>query len=81
MKICGRFLIACVLLTGFYCTISAQTESPKSSHGGREINWVFPGHFEDAKTLSKEKNQIIIIKGLGFGLDQVGATCATKGDW
>ena len=45
------------------------------------IRWHFPHQFEEARERSKTENRILIIKGVSFGIDTLGATCATKGKW
>jgi hypothetical protein len=45
------------------------------------IRWHFPHQFEEALARSKAENRILIIKGVSFGIDEEGATCATKGKW
>ena len=45
------------------------------------IRWHFPHQFEDALARSKAENRILIVKGVSFGIDTEGATCATKGRW
>ena len=46
-----------------------------------DINWVLPGHFADALKQANEQQRLIMVKGIAFGIDDVGATCATKGCW
>jgi hypothetical protein len=45
------------------------------------IRWLFPHEFEAARARSRDENRILLIKGVSFGIDTVGATCATKGRW
>jgi hypothetical protein len=45
------------------------------------IRWHFPHQFEEARARAKAENRILLIKGVSFGIDEEGATCATKGRW
>jgi len=45
------------------------------------IRWHFPHQFEEARARSKAENRILLVKGVSFGIDEEGATCATKGKW
>lgn len=45
------------------------------------IDWVLPGHFDDALKRAKDTRRILIVKGVSFGIDELGAKCATKGHW
>ena len=45
------------------------------------IRWHFPHQFEEALARSKAESRILVIKGVSFGIDTEGATCATKGKW
>ena len=45
------------------------------------IEWELPGQFEHARARSLKEERLLLIKGVSFGIDRVGAVCATKGDW
>ena len=45
------------------------------------IDWVLPGDFELARRRSLEERRLLLVKGVSFGIDELGAKCATKGDW
>ena len=45
------------------------------------IDWVLPGHFQEAVSRGKSEQRLILIKGVSFGIDVAGARCATKGKW
>lgn len=45
------------------------------------IEWILPGDFDQARARAVRDQRIIVIKGISFGVDNVGATCATKGRW
>lgn len=81
MKIRQWVFLTAAFLVGIPSFVSAQAKSDQREIGNREIQWVFPGNFDDAEKRADEEGRILIIKGLGFGLDETGATCATKGDW
>jgi len=45
------------------------------------IRWFLPGQFKDAQAHAEKTGRILMIKGIAFGVDEVGAKCATKGNW
>ncbi len=45
------------------------------------IRWHFPHEFEEARERARTEDRILLIKGVSFGIDEEGATCATKGKW
>jgi hypothetical protein len=45
------------------------------------IRWHFPHEFDAARARSRDGNRILLVKGVSFGIDDEGATCATKGRW
>lgn len=45
------------------------------------IDWVLPADFDKALARSKSEQRLLLIKGVSFGIDVAGATCATKGQW
>jgi hypothetical protein len=47
----------------------------------RSIRWHFPHEFEEARARSRGESRILLVKGVSFGIDEEGATCATKGRW
>ena len=50
--------------------------------GDRRVpNYVLPGQFEGALAHAKKTNRPLLIKGVAFGMDRVGATEPTKGHW
>ncbi len=65
------------LAVSLYFAASVLGDDPENEN----IQWVLPGDFEDALERAKAENRIILIKGLGFGLDELGSKCATKGCW
>ncbi len=53
-----------------------------SGRGDSEVvEFILPGQFDKAKAKAKKENRLILIKGVGFGVDKTGASCATKGKW
>lgn len=48
------------------------------SHG---IRWHLPGDFDEVVKLARKQGRLILIKGISFGIDELGAKCATKGKW
>ena len=63
----------------FISPLPAQESKPPAST--LAINWVFPGHFADALLKARTQQRLMMIKGIAFGIDDLGATCATKGCW
>ena len=45
------------------------------------VDFFLPGSFKDAQKKAKKTNRCLLIKGVAFGMDQAGATCAIKGHW
>ena len=45
------------------------------------IAWVLPGDFELAFARARCENRILLIKTVSFGIDDLGASDATKGRW
>ena len=45
------------------------------------IQWFTPGSFEEARQAAVRRKRLMMIKGIAFGIDAVGAKCATKGCW
>ena len=45
------------------------------------IDWFLPDQFEQALARARTEQRLLVIKGISFGVDQVGAQCATKGQW
>jgi hypothetical protein len=59
----------------------AEPEEAAPACDATHIEWVFPGHFPEALAKAKASRRILIVKGVSFGIDELGATCATKGKW
>ena len=76
----SRLLLIPTLLILLVAATQAD-EAGKSCENTIAINWVLPGHFEDALKQANAHQRLIMIKGIAFGIDDVGATCATKGCW
>jgi len=56
-------------------------EGLKQDVDSRAIEWAFPGEFAEARRRSKEEQRILMIKGVSFGIDEVGLVEPTKGEW
>lgn len=56
-------------------------DDTKACENTLAIKWILPGHFDDALKQANAQHRIIMIKGVAFGIDDAGATCATKGCW
>jgi hypothetical protein len=59
----------------------AHQETPPLGCDRTAIEWFLPGDFSSALEKAKESRRILVIKGISFGVDEAGATCATKGVW
>ncbi len=75
----GLVLIASLCLAS--TSLGQNNESIEFGFNSEAIDWVIPGEFKNALDQSKQQERILLIRGLGFGLDELGATCATKGCW
>lgn len=75
-----RTLLISSLVLLLLATIHAD-DATKASENTIAINWVLPGHFADALKQANAQQRLIMIKGIAFGIDDLGATCATKGCW
>lgn len=63
----------------FVPTLVAQAECTPGVT--TNVDWVLPGGFDKAVERAKREHKLILIKGVSFGIDEVGAKCATKGKW
>ncbi|MDB4778025.1 hypothetical protein OAG68_01050 [bacterium] len=73
-----------VLLASLFIATACPAQETASNEFGfnsEAIDWVIPGEFKDALDRSRQQERILLVRGLGFGLDELGATCATKGCW
>ena len=61
---------------------AAWAQAPAAGAGDtRAVDFVYPGHFAEAQARARERGRPLLIKGVAFGVDAVGAACATKGHW
>ncbi|MCR9247675.1 MAG: hypothetical protein NXI31_21830 [bacterium] len=60
---------------------SPDRPSPSRPCDSSRIEWVLPGHFEVARKRAVAEQRMILIKGISFGVDEKGASCATAGTW
>lgn len=58
----------------------AQSEAGKACDPS-SIPWFLPGDFESARAKAEASGRLLLIKGISFGVDDLGARCATKGKW
>jgi hypothetical protein len=69
--------------TALFCLLfpsAAQDDAPRGFEP-IAIDWVLPGRFDEARERARSERRILLVKGVSFGIDDVGARCATKGDW
>ena len=45
------------------------------------IQWVFPGDFDQARQRAADEEKILLVKGVSFGIDELGARDASRGQW
>jgi hypothetical protein len=78
-----RSLYSCLLLLWFLPPLAAQEAANKyaACQDTNNINWYIPERFEEARQAADSQKRILMIKGIAFGIDAVGAKCATKGCW
>ena len=56
-------------------------QAPEAACDSTNIEWVLPGEFETARRRAAGEKRILLVKGVSFGIDALGAKCATKGKW
>jgi len=62
--------------------ISAEAQDTAGAPCDRSaIRWFVPGEFEAARRKAEEEGRFLLLKGISFGIDDLGATSATKGRW
>lgn len=69
-----------ILLLGLVAPMRRGDDSP-AGYDPLAIEWTLPGTFDDALAEARDTARILLIKGVSFGIDELGATCASKGDW
>jgi hypothetical protein len=75
-------LAALLLPTGPMAQAQAAPRAPMESAGDRTaIRWHGPGEFAAARERAEHEKRLLLIKGISFGVDELGASCATKGRW
>lgn len=78
---------AAAALAVLAATTHAAAQSPTtaapaaSATNSTNIEWVLPGNFEVARSRAAKEERILIVKGVSFGIDSIGAGCAQKGRW
>lgn len=75
-----RFGAAVVLTPLFFPGVTAA-QAPQPGCDPRAIAWALPGQFAAARERARSEHRFLLIKGVAFGIDEAGATCATKGRW
>ncbi|MBI3408400.1 MAG: hypothetical protein HY040_08590 [Planctomycetes bacterium] len=78
-----RMLLAFGLLP--WCIGASMADDPQKERltcqNTSAIRWFLPGQFEEARAHAEKTKRILMVKGISFGIDAVGAKCATKGNW
>ena len=64
------------------CLLGIPLLLPETPAGDtRVIDFYLPDRFDEALEASRDQGRSLLIKGVAFGIDEEGATCATKGHW
>lgn len=76
-------LLSTLLLLGALAVPTWGDDSGKHTacQDTNNITWFTPGKFEEARKAAQTQKRILMVKGIAFGIDAVGAKCATKGCW
>jgi hypothetical protein len=61
--------------------VPAEAADPAACTDRAAIRWRVPGEFEDARKEAEKEKRLLLIKGIAFGVDELGAKDATKGCW
>jgi len=73
-----RTLIALIVTLGFLAPAAAED---RLGVDDTVCDFVLPGSFEKAREKAKASGRCLLIKGVAFGMDKLGATDCTKGHW
>lgn len=76
-----RRLFLLALLSAPAAAQEPPSPGPSASCNTTNIRWVLPGDFSTAVQRAVTERRMLLIKGISFGVDEAGATCATKGKW
>jgi hypothetical protein len=60
---------------------AAVAADPTACTDRTAIRWRVPGEFEDARKEAEKEKRLLLVKGIAFGVDELGAKDATKGCW
>jgi hypothetical protein len=74
-----RVMFSAVVLAALGTTAGAA--DPTACTDRTAIRWHVPGEFEDARKEAEKEKRLLLIKGIAFGVDELGAKDATKGCW
>lgn len=75
------FLLALALVASSQASpVALKAEAPVYSDTSA-IQWVLPADFDEALARARSQNRLLLIKGVSFGIDAAGASCATAGTW
>lgn len=79
----SRFGTTLCLLGGL--ALPAWSDEPTNTMAScadtNNIQWYTPDRFTQAREAAGKQKRLLMIKGIAFGIDAVGAKCATKGCW
>ena len=75
-------IIVCINFLFVGICEAQDSDLKTSSHNDTsQIHWELPGSFDKALERARTSNRILMVKGVSFGIDSIGATCANKGTW
>lgn len=77
----SRILFAAAVLAAALGVPAAAAADPAACTDRSAIRWHLPGDFESARKAADKEQRLLLIKGIAFGVDEVGAKDATKGCW
>lgn len=75
-----RSLIAALVVAAVVNSVPASDDFA-NCQDKTAIQWFTPGSFAAARLQAENSRRMMMIKGIAFGVDEVGAKCATKGCW
>ncbi len=80
MAISRSSLVVCVVLANV-CAAQQNAPDSRASCDPSAIRWALPGEFAVARERAVAEGRLLVVKGISFGVDAIGARCATKGRW
>ena len=63
------------------CALQGTVPDTKYGCDSSAIKWTLPGNFKAAQKQAIKEKRLLILKGVSFGIDKLGASDATCGTW